>query len=207
MPLDTRIAVTADGRYEADSHRLEYEGFVLRVLNMMRLYKYEVIRDYTHDSHANGFESMHFAFRQDKEILGKNIRFIVFIRISEHPLYLGSTNIQNKEIYDDMKNNEFGLEYGDLLIDPIKVDARDQDSEYKALNELITNVKSFPSEATVRATELIRTSNCVSESMRPLVNPTIEDAATYQFDRDVVFSDPEYGERWIDEVLKNDSGD
>ena len=41
----------------------------------------------------------------------------------------------------------------------------------------------------------------------PLVNPTIEDAATYQFDRDVVFSDPEYGERWIDEVLKNDSDD
>ena len=41
----------------------------------------------------------------------------------------------------------------------------------------------------------------------PLVNPAFEDAAAYQFDRDVVFSDPEYGERWIDEVLKNDSGD
>ena len=42
-----------------------------------------------------------------------------------------------------------------------------------------------------------------SSELPPLVNPTLEDAKTYKFDRDVVFSDPEYGERWIDEVLKN----
>ena len=155
VPFGARIPVTADGRYEADSHRLEYETFVFRVINMMQYYKYELILEYAHDSHTNGCESMNFAFRQDKEILGKNARFIVFIRISEHPLYLGSTNIQNKEIYDDMKYEKYGLEHGDLLIDPIKVDARDEDSKSKAVKELITKIKAFASKETIRATELI----------------------------------------------------
>lgn len=44
---------------------------------------------------------------------------------------------------------------------------------------------------------------CDSNSLPPLVNPTLEDAKTYKFDRAVIFTDNFDIESWWNEVKKN----
>lgn len=132
---------------EADSHRLKFEAFVVRVLNMMRHHKYEIISDYTHDSNNDDSESMYFAFKCDKNIRGIMARFIVFIRISEHPLTESSNKLESRDAYYAIQHGIYGLEQGDWLFHPIKIDPDDPDSRRTAIRELSSEVKEFTDES------------------------------------------------------------
>lgn len=160
----TDVAAATDETKEADEHRLEYEEFVLRVMNMMRYLKYEIIKEYTHDSINDDSESMYFAFRLDRTILGKKARFIVFIRVSEHPFNMGSRKLQDRDEYYDTQYKKYGLTHGDMIVYPIKVDASDPESVGTAVKTLHRKVKSFTNEAIARVTEDIKEEDQNSDS-------------------------------------------
>ena len=43
-----------------------------------------------------------------------------------------------------------------------------------------------------------------ANTLEPLVNPSMEEAKTFKFDRSVIFDDVEYSVQWLEEAMRNE---
>ena len=145
-PLDNEQATALLKPGEATSERVKYEALVIRVLHTMDYLKYEAITEYTHDGDKDDDGSMYFAFKQDRTVQGRKARFIVFLRIADHPFGKISAELQPAEYLNAMKYKTYGLQNGDKVYSPIKANASKRGNCRDAIKSLTCRVKEFTAD-------------------------------------------------------------
>lgn len=153
--VDRHIAASID-RSPLTPQRAKFESFVINTLGVMSHLKYTIIEDYTHDSSNDGSESVYYAFKQDREILGKPVRFVVFLRITQHGWSEAAEALQRRDQYYDAEFQKYKMEYGARMYYNVVVDAEDPNSKISELRSLKREVKAFTVDSIADANADIR---------------------------------------------------
>lgn len=155
IPKTTQVAASSK-LTDKDYWDVRYEDFLIRVHNVMRYCNYEVIRDYSHDSSDTDSESKYFAFSQDVKILGKDVKFIVFLRVSDHPIDNSAQKVTDRALYYQSQYKKYSPMIGRWRFKPILVDPSDKDSCKAAIHDLTTSVKQFTNESKAEITDILK---------------------------------------------------